>query len=201
MKDAQPMESIDVTDFTILYMVQQHDSPPWKNKIHGWITDNGEHLPLADGVSVQTVGRRVDDLVQDGWLETVIVSPDNIKRDLIIAFRLTKDGMDTITAKREDLLKQTVRRHIFGDETETNISKHAVITLILHKFEWADSFRENLHSQYSMEELATFLAMTYIDEEATDLLDSDVEQFRDVIARYNDMADTLLREVEDTTLS
>ncbi len=186
---------IDTTGFTVLFTVQQHESPPWKNKLHGWIVDNADRLPLSDGVSVQTVGRRVDDLVQRNFHETVIISPNDIKRDLIIAFRLTENGEAAITAKRETLLKQAVRQHMFNDETETRLHKNAVITLLLHKFGWDEHLRSNLENRYSIEEIATFLAMTYIDEEATNLLGNDVQQFRDVLSRYNDMADTLLNEL------
>ncbi len=43
-------------------------------------------------VSVQTVCRRVDTLRDNGLLESCIISPDGIKRDLIIAFTTTDKG-------------------------------------------------------------------------------------------------------------
>lgn len=190
-----PATDIDNTDFAILFSVENHDVPPWKNKIHGWVVDQEENLPIANSVSVQTVGRRVDTLVNEDFLETVIVSPEDIKRDLIIAFKLTEKGKDAITGKREQLLKETVQNQIFAADDGNNISKGALITLLLDKFNWDGDMYETLHQKYGKNELSTFLVMVYIEEEASSMIDAEqVKRFKDVLTEYNDMADELLDE-------
>jgi hypothetical protein len=195
--EAQTSHDIDITDFTILYTVQQHEKPLWKNKIHGWIIDNADRLPLTDGVSVQTVGRRVDDLVDDTLLETVIVSPDEIKRDLIIAFRLTEDGQSAIRSYRETLLRQTVCHHVFDESVDHTVDVTALITLMAHKFGWDETVRRDLAARYTAAELAAFLVTAYIDDRVTARFDDDTRKLRDLLTRYNDMADTLQHHEDD----
>lgn len=72
--------SIDLLDLQILAILR--DDPLWKKRIAHQINN----------VSVQTIGRRVDALHDKGLLESCIIAPDDIKRDLIIAFETTETG-------------------------------------------------------------------------------------------------------------
>lgn len=71
---------VDLLDLQILVILR--DAPLWKQQVANQI----------DTVSVQTVCRRVDTLRDNGLLESCIISPDDIKRDLIIAFTTTEQG-------------------------------------------------------------------------------------------------------------
>lgn len=72
--------NLDLLDLQILGILQ--DDTLWKKRI-------ANHI---DTVSIQTIGRRVDTLRDNGLLDSCIISPDDIKRDLIIAFETTEQG-------------------------------------------------------------------------------------------------------------
>lgn len=63
------------------------DRSLWKAKIHETME--------ADR-SLQAVGRRVENLVDDGYMESTIIAPDEISPDLIIAFKPTEQGREVI---------------------------------------------------------------------------------------------------------
>lgn len=157
----------DATDFAILFAVKQHEVPPWKNKIHGWIIDNQDVLPHMETVSVQTVGRRVDNLVKNDFLETVIVSPDGIKRDLIIAFKLTEKGAEAVAATRDHMLGQAVDQYMFDQQHNDPMKKDAVATLLADRFDIAVSA---LREEYGKDELFTVLMLLYMEQAAEDVL-------------------------------
>ena len=80
------MHELDECDQEILEAVE--DRPFWKNKI--W-----ERISVDR--SVQAVSRRVENLVEDGYLENTFIEPSDLNdRDLIVAFKLTEDGRDVI---------------------------------------------------------------------------------------------------------
>lgn len=181
---------VDETDFSILCAVKQHDLPPWKNKIHGWIVEEEGTLPIA-GVSVQTVGRRVDDLVQEDYLETVIVSPDDIKRDLIIAFKLTDKGHETINETREHLLANRVKDHLFRD-TDTGMQNGTIARLIADRYGWDTDALNEMREQYGTEELSSFLTLIYVDEQTGGMLDGVSERTIEELAATTDDAQSAL---------
>lgn len=77
---------LDLTNYRILYIL--YDEPLWKNEIHERLQRHE-----AETVSVQTVGRRVDQLQDAGLVNAKMVSPESIQRDLIIAFETTDLGV------------------------------------------------------------------------------------------------------------
>lgn len=88
--------TLDITDLRILFLLQDADGPLWKNKIHEKLDDLTTAADAADTASVQTVGRRVDQLNDNGYLDNQIVSPEELKRDLIIGFEPTEKGVDAL---------------------------------------------------------------------------------------------------------
>lgn len=72
--------TLTIIDLQIL--AELRDDPLWKKRIAHQI----------DNVSIQTIGRRVDALRDKGLLDSCIIAPDDIKRDLIIAFETTEQG-------------------------------------------------------------------------------------------------------------
>ncbi len=166
---------VDETDFAILFSVKQHDLPPWKNRLHGWIVEHEDDLPITGGVSVQTIGRRVDNLVKNDYLETVIVSPETIKRDLIIAFKLTEKGKNTIDTTREHLLSRMVRNHLFNDD-RIEIQNDCIATLLADRYGWEDDTVNSMNERYGTAELSAFLTMIYVEEHTDGMLDGMSEQ-------------------------
>lgn len=183
---------IDNTDFSILDCINRQDRPLWKNKIHQHIVENEDSYPLDGGVSVQTVGRRVDRLNEEGYLENAIISPNELKRDLIIAFKLTEKGLDALKEKREDLLQDAVKQKIFGSETEATIQKPALLALLQRHFGLDDDVSQRLDENHEEGELITLLALHYAKKELkTSIQGNNLLQMSDADPQGDDLNDLL----------
>lgn len=77
---------LDRVDLALLTLLA--DDPLWKSEAHAQLLT----LDRVDTVSVQTVGRRIDRLHQEDYLATKIVTPEDLDRDLMIAFQTTAEG-------------------------------------------------------------------------------------------------------------
>ncbi len=156
---------IDNIDFAIMTLINNADRPLWKNRIHERLHNRQDRLPITKGVSVQTVGRRVDALQEDGYMETVIASPDDLKRDLIIAFKLTDDGKTVLHEKRESVLKGIINDTIFRDEKHTDIGKTALVALMNDHF-CGDDTPDLSADDHEEQQLLAILTLHYAEKEA-----------------------------------
>lgn len=187
-------EEIDAVDFSILECIDTEEGPLWKNKIHECIEKRADELPIPNPVSVQTVGRRVDRLNQDNYLDNAIVSPDSLKRDLIIAFDLTEKGETAIRSMRTTLLRDVARREIFAGETVEGMSKAALIKLMQEEFEFDDDTRHAMEENYSRDELVMLLGMHFAEEQAMNIFDDDkIDALRDTMADKDTIIDMVKR--------
>lgn len=159
------MESpIDNIDFSILKCVKAADNLIWKKKIHQYINEELERLPLQSDVSAQTVGRHVDKLSEDGLLESEVTSAEEVNRHLIIGFQITEDGERTLEEKRETLLKGIISREIFDTDTFP-IEKEALEELIQDEFTAGLSINE-VTQRYTRKQLLLLLGMYFIEQDA-----------------------------------
>jgi DNA-binding MarR family transcriptional regulator len=175
MNIAADAPDIDNVDFAIMTLINNADRPLWKNRIHKRLHDRQDRLPITSGVSVQTVGRRVDSLQEDGHLETVIASPDDLKRDLIIAFSLTDSGETALHQKREAILKQLINDTIFRDDKHTDIGKDALTALMNDHF-CGDDRPELAADDHEERELLAILTLYYAEQEALDIFGTEDKQ-------------------------
>ena len=81
----QVTAELDLLDLRILHLLT--DNPLWKTKIYRTL----------DTHSVQTIGRRVDRLQNNGLLDTCILTPEEIKRELIIGYKTSDSGQRLLT--------------------------------------------------------------------------------------------------------
>lgn len=86
MTNKQKLE-LDKIDLHILTVLQ--DEPLWKQGAAERLQDIGHHSTAA---SIQTIGRRITCLADHGLLEPCIISPDELERNLITAYRTTEHG-------------------------------------------------------------------------------------------------------------
>lgn len=187
-------EEIDAVDFSILTCIGTEEGPLWKNKIHECIEARADELPIPEPVSVQTVGRRVDRLNQDGYLDNAIVSPESLKRDLIIAFDLTEKGETAIRSMRTTLLRDAARREIFAAERVEGLSKAALIRLMQEEFGLDDDICQRMEADYSRDELVMLLGMHFAEQQATDIFDDDkLRALRDTMADQETIIDMVKR--------
>lgn len=112
---------IDNVEYAVLKAFSDLGRPLWKKRVHEYLEANKDYLPIEDDVSLQTVGRQIDTLVNNDYLDNVITSPDKLQRDLIIAFTPTDRGRDALAAKRRDLVKNSIRTTLFGDAHRADV--------------------------------------------------------------------------------
>lgn len=162
---------IDDTDYAILKAVQELGGAVWKSKIHDYVQEHREELPLSDGASIQTIGRRVDSLNNDGFLETAIIQPDELRRKLIIAFKLTEAGADAIADKEEELLRDVVQDAV--ETGEPQFGAKVIARLIGEELELEEDLVGTLQEDYTKDELVAFLMIYIAEAMADDTFDED----------------------------
>lgn len=174
---------IDIIDFLIMKCLREHDAPLWKNRIHE------HHNGFGESASVQTIGRRVDALVEDEHLDSCIVSPDDINRDLIIAYKLTENGRAAFQQKRRDMLEEAVCSNLFCDKETLEYSKAELVDLICNEFNYPDAVREHLEAEYTETEIVTVLALDLLNKEAIEVFgDAEpVKRFHDVVLEEREL--------------
>lgn len=179
---------IDFTDFTILRCIHHRDCPLWKKRIHDRCTEY-----LEGGVSVQTVGRRVDRLHRQGLLQSSIWSPDDIDRDLIIGYELSDAGRDALVRKRRDILLQAVRHELFGDK---NGYRRQELLYELTSAEFGLDREDTPLEQYELEELLALVALHYSMEQAQTIFTEDnVGKLVELAEQNDEVADVLALDI------
>ncbi len=179
---------IDDVDFSILNVIASHGAPMWKKKIHRNLPEGG--LPNVQDISVQTVGRRVDDLHDRGYLESCIISPREINRDLIIAFKVTGDGHEVRTAKRSRLLRDHASRLVSGG-TDGGGDVATIARLMEDELDLDPETTERLHG-CDPDHLLTLLLLHYTRDAVEQRIDTDqVDQLADLAATDDRLASIL----------
>lgn len=178
--------SIDTVAFTILRCIQEHGKPLWKNRIYECQAD-----VWSEKVSVQTVGRRVDQLRDDGYLESCIIAPDDIKRDLIIAFKLTDKGREAVQQKRRDLLRQQLHHDIFGVEKGDRLENDMFRRLLREEFELSQE-NEAILDEHSRDELLALLVLYFVGDEIGNILSTEqIDEFVQHAQQHDELVDSL----------
>lgn len=148
---------LDRVDYALLTAITDASEPVWKKRIHAYLQEHTDQLPITDAVSLQTVGRRIDQLYENGHIQSDIVSADGLNRDLIIGYTITADGHTLFDATGRALLK----RYATGDE---DLSQAAVISLISRHIPITPTTREQL-DDVSADDLQTLIQLAYAREQ------------------------------------
>lgn len=174
---------IDNIDYAILKCLRDADASYWKKRVYQELADRKEFLPVTDEVSLQTVGRRIDKLHSDGYLENTIVSPQDVPRDLIIGYQLTEDGANVLETKRETLLQEIVREELFGDNGRFDLNQKALAELVNNEFR-VDGYAVETAEHYSRDEMLVMLGMYFLKKKADTVFDDmQIDQFRDAVTQ------------------
>lgn len=178
--EQHPDEMLDDTDFTILVEIAEADEGLWKKKVHDRLEDSLAGHPLNKHISTQTVGRRIDRLTDRGYLASVLITPDELDRDLMIGYRLTDDGKDAVDRKRMELIKECVQSNIFPGERIPHLDQETLVSIIVHEFDVDDTVAEKLQ-EYTGEELVCFLSHHFIEAEADEVFhEGNMQKFTDL---------------------
>lgn len=153
--------TIDAVDYAILKCLDENGGC-WKKRAHEWITAHMDELPNMSEKSLQTIGRRIDELHAAGEVESCILSPDAVDRDMIIGYTLTEQGEETLAARRSKFLRDYVVKAREGllteEQTEMSVERAAVIALMTDEFDIDEETRTEILPQIETEELAGLLA-------------------------------------------
>ncbi len=172
-------QRIDAVDYAVLKCLDENGGC-WKKRVHDWINDHHEELPRLEKKSVQTIGRRIDQLHEAGLIESCILAPDSVDRDMIIGYKLTNEGKGYLDAERTEFLKEKVllaseaflERH--EDHDEFSISRPALIELMADEFNIPPHERDLLENCHT-DELITVLMHHFFRTEASPSFDEHAE--------------------------
>lgn len=153
---------IDAVDYAILKCMDRHGGC-WKKRVHQWISENVDSLPLTESKSVQTIGRRMDALHENELLESCILSPEHVNRDMIIGYKLTADGKQILNGKRNTFLRKMVKQASLELLTADNdamaaVEREPLIRLMVDAFDIDEETRDELLPQLETEEILGLLA-------------------------------------------
>lgn len=127
---------LDKMDYALLTCLEEAETGLWKKELHAELERRATEFPGNVTRSIQTVGRRVEKLHEAAYIESCIVRPDNIPRELIIAYTTTEEGLEAVQEKRSALLKRYVAAyHDVIDEKlheESNASQALAHLLCRH---------------------------------------------------------------------
>lgn len=151
---------LDKVDYALLSCLRDNGGL-WKKKIHEELQARAEEFPGDIDVSSQTVGRRIEKFHEKTYVSTTIINPDDLPRDLIIAYNLTEEGAEMLREKRLDLLKE----YSFSDE---DIEHRQLLNLLEDHLHLEPEEREFLEESTEIEDLR-LLAGIYIFWKQTDL--------------------------------
>ncbi len=189
-------EPIDDVDYAILKVVHDADEPLWKKRVHSLVSERTEELPLMNTVAVNTVGRRIDQLQNNGMLDNVIVQPDQIDRDLVIAYILTDKGRAAMTEKRRAYLRDIVRQDIFKDFRNEDVAIRPLLSAMQDEFDMQRSSIDRLDDRFNSVQLAAILALYYIEIESEELLTQQVRRLVREVARGEKTPDEAVEELD-----
>ncbi len=185
------MGDIDRIDLTLLMALDEAGRPLWKKSVHRCLQElSGIPAELSE-ISVQTVGRRVDALHEGGYLAPNIVTPEDINRDLIIAYEPTADGREALAQKREEILREHVSTpkpvHAPAESESAYVAR-----LFADELGLGGEGRAMLAS-YTDAELAALIASYYLQRDLDDAL---AEHHLENLAEIGDTDERLASVVE-----
>lgn len=178
--------SIDTIHYAILQVLQE---PLWKSKIHTTLEEEDD-LPIEGAPSIQTIGRRVDELTQNNYVSTTIISPEDVGRDLVIGYIRTEQGDDIVAEKRDEMLHEiAANASNSGHDPQRTVTKPALIRMIVEQFELDADTEDELDTEYEEDGLISLLALHYAQKNADEVTpdqyhaysDDEVKNFKHLI--------------------
>lgn len=150
------MTGIDDISYTLMKCIDDADEPVWKKRIRERLEEHADRLPVAP-VSSQTVGRRINKLHDRALIESQIISPDDIRHDLLIGYTTTDKGVQKLREKRQLLLRQYIQ-DTYSDEADEE-EKPILIELLSDHLALDKDGRRFLEDECDFHELITFVEL------------------------------------------
>lgn len=174
------MADIDATDYALLVCLAEAAEPIWKKRVHERLQSPELSLPGNTELSLQTIGRRINELHEQGLVETEITHPEDASQNLIIGYTLTDTGIHALNEKRGDIIGS----YAIQQNTDlTSKDRETLLQLLRDELELTEEEYKTLHD-HSIEELRVFTLAYYAHSLVASTLDEQTaETFFDIIAR------------------
>lgn len=178
---------IDNIDYSILKCLDTADQVTWKKRIHDHLTEQQDLLPMPGHISLQTTSRRVDTLHTQGLLQSSIISPDELRRSLIIGYRITDHGYRVMEKRRTEILKCIVGKELFCDEGQLELTEDALAEMVTDEF-GLDDHTEQTVDHYHRDELLTLLGLYFLGKESEQVRnDAERRKFQEIIREQQEI--------------
>lgn len=153
---------IDTLEYGIIWAVNTLDTA-WKKRVYDHLLAHRHELPGLEQITLQEVGRRIDKLHDSGHLDTCILSPEEVNRDLVIGYHVTEHGHDAAKRKRKSLLqKHVLQPERRGEENlDRSMNRSVLITLMCDEFQIDDVTRKSVLEECETQDLMTSLKHYY----------------------------------------
>ncbi|MFB6166882.1 MAG: hypothetical protein ABEJ62_01320, partial [Candidatus Nanohaloarchaea archaeon] len=160
---------IDTVDFSILKVIADAERPIWKKEAHRRINQDPKALEESKGVSVQTIGRRINELKEKGLLKQVMMRPESINREWIIGFRTTEKGGSVMGEKREGIIRDFLSKSCIMSDGEIKRDPETIRHLVAEELSGEPS--DEILSEFGKTELLTLLSFHYLKERANEVME------------------------------
>ncbi len=192
-------------EYGILKCLEEEGSA-WKTRVHDWLMDKRHELPELSGVSLQTVGRHVERLRNEGLVESCIMTPDELQKDMIIGYDITEAGIQRLQEHRSGFLQKEVMSAgallLTGDwKGDVSVDRDVLIALMCDEFDISENVRETVLPYCDTEELVALLAVHYFTGSVGDVIDrretGKLAEFIQRVPRLREsfMADTVMDRI------
>ncbi len=187
-------DTFNAKDVAIMTVLETSESSLWKRKIYRQLSQQAHRLPVEGDCSVQTVGRHVDRLYEQGYIDAVPVASEEVNRALITGYRLTEEGEQSLAMARDRVLRETTISYLAnaingGDAPEAN--REFLQDAFARCY---DVSRERLETIGKEDHLYGFLALFYSSTALREVCSQ--EGFREFVRELRSDTD-LVSEVEE----
>ena len=98
----------DAKDFSIVKVINESETAPWKKRIHDRICRDIDRLPVKDDFSFQTVCRRISRLEKLNFLKSYHRNVEQVNRSLINVYSATEKGLNSLRNYRSSLISEWI---------------------------------------------------------------------------------------------
>lgn len=185
--------SIDATEYSILQVIEDAPDPLWKKEIHRQLLANLDQLPL-ESISIQTVGRRVDDMHDQDLLESRLRSCEDVNRHLITTYILTDPGREAMESFQASLLTDWLARHmrrLTDTREDTAYDEQVVLSVFCRRYGiQKEVLRDELGVDAVLSFLACYLSCRRLrDTTGADTIDEIIATLQDHCSSFDDISD------------
>jgi hypothetical protein len=185
--------TIDATEFSLLQIIDDATDPLWRKEIHRQLLANIDQLPL-ESISIQTVGRRVEDMHDRGLIKSRLRSCEDVNRHLITTYVLTGQGREALEAFQSSLLTDWLAGHmrrLAGRGEDPAYDEQVVLSVFCRRYGiQKEVLRDEIGVDTVLDLLACYLSCRRLRKTAgTEAIDDIIATLQDHCSSFDDISD------------